>query len=90
MRGLRVIVGLLTMAVVVPFSLCFLLGLHRLTQFLMIAVTCFVAWGVADLCANILVQPRLANRSPSDAIRSWEEGKSDKPADDSSRTGRSS
>ncbi len=65
------------MGIVVPVSLCVLLHLGEITQFFTIAVTCFVAWGVADVCADILAQPRLDNRSQSGAIRKWEEGKAD-------------
>lgn len=75
------------MGIIVPFSLCFLLRLNEPAQFFTIAVTCFVAWGVADLCASILIQPRLENRSPTGALRKWEEGKAESTADENSLPG---
>ncbi len=72
MTGKRLVVGAVAMGVIVPSILFFLLPLQSPRQILVVSVTCFLTWGVADLVALILSRPRLENRSPSDALRSWE------------------
>jgi hypothetical protein len=67
--GIRLVVGVIVMGVVVPLALFLLLHLHSITQLLAIAATTFIAWGVADLLASILEQPRLKDRSPTKAIK---------------------
>lgn len=57
------------MGIVLPVILFLLLELHTLSQFLTVAGSTFVAWGVADLLSSILERPRLGNRSPGEAIR---------------------
>ena len=75
MSGRRLLIGAIVMGLLVPSVLFFVLQLHSPTQFFAIAATCFIAWGVADLTANILSQPRLENRSPGRALRDWEKAK---------------
>ena len=61
------------MGVIVPVTLFFLLRLQTISQFLIIAGTTFITWGVADLLASILEKPRLKGRSPGQAFREdWE------------------
>ena len=61
------------MGVAVPATLFFLLDLERPSQFFTLAATSFLAWGVADLLATILENPRLRDRSPRQAIEEeWE------------------
>jgi hypothetical protein len=69
MSGPRLIVGIIVMAIAVPLTIFFLLGLHTSSQFLTIAATTFLSWGLADLLASILERPRLKNRSPGMAIK---------------------
>lgn len=57
------------MGVIVPITLFFLLGLQTPAQFLTVAATTFLTWGVADLLAGILEKPRLKDRSPGQAFR---------------------
>jgi hypothetical protein len=71
--GLRLAVGIFTMGVIVPITLFFLLDLQTPAQFLTVAATTFLTWGVADLLATILEKPRLKDRSPGQAFREdWE------------------
>jgi hypothetical protein len=63
------IVGIIVMGIAVPATIFLLLGLHTVPQFLSIAATTFLAWGLADLLASILERPRLENRSPRMAIK---------------------
>jgi len=67
--GIRLIVGIIVMAIAVPLTLSLLLGLHVFSQLFTIAAVTFVAWGVADLLASILERPRLKGRSPGAALR---------------------
>ncbi len=61
------------MAVAIPVTLFFLLGLTSLSQLLTIAAVTFVSWGLCDLLSTILERPRLKHRSPGQAIRQdWE------------------
>ncbi|HEV7427263.1 MAG TPA: hypothetical protein VGQ46_12935 [Thermoanaerobaculia bacterium] len=69
MSGPRLIVGIIVMGIAVPATIFLLLGLHTVPQFLSIAATTFLAWGLADLLASILERPRLENRSPRMAIK---------------------
>jgi len=69
MSGPRLIVGIVVMGIAVPATIFFLLGLHTPSQFLTVAATTFLAWGLADLLASILERPRLRNRSPGMAIK---------------------
>jgi len=57
------------MGVAVPVTLFLLLRLHTFSQLFTIAAVTFVSWGVADLLASILEQPRLKDRSPGAALR---------------------
>ena len=66
---MRLLIGVIVMALAVPITLFFLLGLHNLSQILTIATVTFLAWGVADLLATILEKPRLKDRSPGKALR---------------------
>lgn len=66
------------MGVALPLTLFFLLHLHTLTEFLTIAASTFLTWGVADLLASILEKPRLKGRTPQGAIREdWERRQSE-------------
>jgi hypothetical protein len=66
------------MGVLLPVTLFLLLGLHTIPQFLTIAASTMLAWGVADFLSSILERPRLENRSPSDAFRQdWERRQND-------------
>jgi hypothetical protein len=69
MSGPRLVVGIAVMGIAVPATIFFLLGLHTPSQFLTVAATTFLAWGIADLLASILERPRLENRSPGMAIK---------------------
>ena len=63
------------MGLFVPAILGFLLELRDLSNYLTIAATCFFAWGLADLAANIIVRPRIAKRTASEVVRAWEESR---------------
>jgi len=63
------IVGIIVMGIAVPATIFFLLGMHTPSEFLTIAATTFLSWGLADLLASILERPRLENRSPGMAIK---------------------
>jgi len=65
----RLAVGILVMGIAVPIILFFVLGLHTLSEFLVIFATTFLSWGVVDFLATILEKPRLRDRSPGRAIR---------------------
>jgi hypothetical protein len=67
--GKRLVIGAIVMGFLLPIALFFLLDLQSLSQFLTIAASTFLAWGVADLIANILERPRLRDRTASRAIR---------------------
>ncbi len=69
MSGPRLIVGVIVMGIAVPLTIFFLLGLRTSSQFLTVAATTFLAWGVADFLATILERPRLQNRSPGMALK---------------------
>lgn len=61
------------MGVIVPITLCVLLGLETPSEMFTVFATTFLAWGVTDLLATILEKPRLKNRSPGQAVREdWE------------------
>jgi hypothetical protein len=79
MKGLRLAIGVVVMGVAVPAVLFFLLKLTSLSQFFTIGAVCFVAWGVADLTANIFDLPRLEDRTPGSALRDWEKSKTETP-----------
>jgi hypothetical protein len=71
--GTRLVVGIIVMGVAVPLTLFLLLRLHTASEFLTIAATTFLSWGVADLLSTILEKPRLSDRSPGKAIKEdWE------------------
>lgn len=73
MSGVRLVVGVIVMALAVPITLFLLLDLHTIPQFLTIAATTFLTWGVADFLATILEKPRLKDRSPGKAFKEdWE------------------
>ena len=72
MSGVRLLIGFIVMGVIVPAILFFFLELDTFPQFFTIAATCVIAWGIADLVAQILSRPRLTDRSPTGAIRDWE------------------
>jgi hypothetical protein len=69
MSGPRLIVGIIVMGIAVPLTIFFLLGLRTPSQFLTVAATTFLAWGVGDFLATILEKPRLENRSPGLALK---------------------
>ena len=69
MSGVRFIIGFITMGVIVPITLFFLLDLKTPAQIFTVAATTFLAWGAADLLAQILGRPRLKDRSPTHAFR---------------------
>ena len=69
MSGRRLIVGIAVMGIAVPLTIFFLLGLRTPSQFLTVAATTFLAWGVGDFLATILEKPRLQNRSPGMALK---------------------
>lgn len=76
--GPRLLVGAIVMGVLLPTTLFLLLDLHTPAQFLTLAASIFLTWGVADLLASILERPRLDNRSPGDAFRQdWERRQND-------------
>jgi hypothetical protein len=79
MSGKRLIVGLVVMGAVVPAILFFALGLETVSQLFVVSATCFVAWGAADLVADILSRPRLADRSPGRALRELDMQRPEKP-----------
>ena len=61
------------MGIILPVVIFLLLGLKTVSQFLTIAASTFLTWGVADLLATILEKPRLKGRTPSAALREdWE------------------
>jgi hypothetical protein len=71
--GVRLVVGVIVMAVAVPITLFLLLDLHSLAQLLTIATTTLFTWGIADVLATILERPRLKDRSPGKAFKEdWE------------------
>lgn len=69
MSGPRLIVGIVLMGIAVPLTIFLLLGLHTPSQFLTVAATTFLAWGVGDFLSTILERPRLQNRSPGMALK---------------------
>jgi len=72
--GPRLVVGAILMGALLPLTLFLLLGLHTIPQFLTIAASTLITWGVADFLSSILERPRLQNRSPGDAFRQdWEQ-----------------
>jgi hypothetical protein len=71
--GPRLIIGIVVMGIALPLVLFLLLGLRTWSQFLTIAASTFLTWGVSDLLASILERPRLKDRSPGHAFREdWE------------------
>lgn len=73
MTGIRLVIGVIVMAIAVPITLFFLLRLQSLSQLFTLAATIFIAWGVADLASTILEKPRLQDRSPGRALKEdWE------------------
>lgn len=68
MSGTRLIIGLVVMGIAVPLTIFFLLRLDTPGQLFTVAASTFLAWGVADLLANILEKPRLKDRSPHHAL----------------------
>ena len=75
MRGSRLLIGVFAMGIAVPAVLFYLLDLDTFSEFFTVAATCFLAWGVADLAANIVARPQRAKRSASEAVREWERHK---------------
>lgn len=72
MTGRRLLIGVIAMAGVVPAILFYFLRLTEPWQFFTIASTCVLAWGMADFTANLVIRPRLRDRSPKHAIRGWD------------------
>lgn len=71
--GRRLIIGTILMGIITPGVIFLLLGLSTVSQFFTIAACTFLAWGVGDLLATILEQPRLKGRTPTAALREdWE------------------
>lgn len=79
MFGKRLIIGAIAMGIVVPTILFFTLGLTTFSQLFIVAVVCFLGWGVADLTADILARPRLEDRSPGRALRELDMQRGDEP-----------
>lgn len=77
MNGIRLLVGLVVMGIAVPAVLFFFLGLGTFGELFTVSATCFLAWGIADLTADLLARPRLENRSPGSAIRDIEMARGD-------------
>lgn len=77
MRGSRLIVGLFAMGVLIPAVIFYLLELTTIRQFGAIAIPSFFGWCIAEFVANVLARPRLENRSPSAALREWDQQKRD-------------
>lgn len=69
MSGKRLVIGAIVMGILLPVTLYFLLDLQTVSQFLTIAASSFLAWGLGDLLANIMERPRLQGRTPGRAIR---------------------
>jgi hypothetical protein len=69
MFGKRLLIGVVVMGIGVPSILFFALQLQSFSQVFTIAATCLLAWGVADLAADILARPRLKGRTPTGALR---------------------
>jgi hypothetical protein len=67
--GKRLVIGAIVMGILLPVTLYFLLDLQTVSQFLTIAASSFLAWGLGDLLANIMERPRLQGRTPGRAIR---------------------
>jgi hypothetical protein len=63
------VIGAIVMGILLPITLYFLLDLQTVSQFLTIAASTFLAWGLGDLLANIMERPRLQGRTPGRAIR---------------------
>jgi hypothetical protein len=78
MRGPKLVTGLLVMGIAVPLILFYLLNLENPRQLVTIAIVTFFSWGIADVCSEILIRPRLSGRSPKDALRDWEQRKKDR------------
>lgn len=72
MRGVRAVVGLVTMGGIIPLIVFHFLEQRTAAQFVTIAVPCFFGWCIAEFVANILERPRLADRSPKAALKEWE------------------
>ena len=62
----------------VPFVVAVLLKLHSPFQWAEVAVPAFFGWCIAEFIANVLAKPRLANRTPGDAIREWDQQQRDR------------
>ena len=77
MTGQRLVIGLVVMGIAVPAILFFFIPLRTPAQFFTVAVTCFLAWGIASFASDILGRPRLANRTPGSAFRDLEVSSSD-------------
>lgn len=74
--GVRLLIGGILMGIALPIVLFFLLRMSTLSQFLTIAASTFLAWGVADLLARTLEKRRLRGRTPQGAIKEdWERRK---------------
>lgn len=69
MSGKRLLIGVLVMGIGVPSILFFALQMQSYSQFVTAAATCVLAWGVADLAADLLSRPRLKGRTPTGALR---------------------
>jgi len=71
--GKRLVVGVVLMGIALPAVLFFLLRLQTISQFLTVAASTFLVWGVGDLLASILERPRLHDRTARGALREdWE------------------
>jgi hypothetical protein len=70
--SIRLIVGVIVMAIGVPITLFMLLRLQTVSQLFTTAAVTFICWGVADMLASILERPRLKDRSPGAALKDIE------------------
>ena len=84
MSGRRLIIGIILMGIILPTVIFLLLGLHTASQFLTIAASTFLAWGVGDLLAMILEKPRLKGRTAGAALRDATSSRSSSEATDRS------
>ena len=67
--------GAVVMGLALPTALFYLLDLHTVSQWVTLAASIFLTWGVTDLLSSLLSRPRLANRTPQQALHDWEHSK---------------
>lgn len=72
MTGVRLWVGFLTMAVLVPAVILFFYKKLTFGDYAAVAIPCFFGWCIAEFVANVLSRPKIANRKPRDVLKEWE------------------